>query len=115
MLANKKDLRDAMTASELTTALALTDVKVLQSNCRTYACPCTALSAAALTHAAQSSLVHSNASSQFAEADCKAVVLQVDWHMQATCATTGEGLREGLDWIAQRLQGDKAAPRRVMR
>jgi signal recognition particle receptor subunit beta len=28
VLANKKDLRDAMTASELTTALALTDVKV---------------------------------------------------------------------------------------
>lgn len=66
VLANKKDLRDAMTASELTTALALTGVKV-------------------------------------------------DWHMQATCATTGEGLKEGLDWIAQRLQGDKAPPRRVMR
>jgi signal recognition particle receptor subunit beta len=30
VLANKKDLRDAMTASELTTALALTDVKVLR-------------------------------------------------------------------------------------
>ena len=41
--------------------------------------------------------------------------LQVDWHMQTTCATTGEGLKEGLDWIAQRLQGDKAPPRRVMR
>lgn len=35
--------------------------------------------------------------------------------MQATCATTGDGLSEGFDWIAQRLQGDKAPPRRVMR
>lgn len=33
VLANKKDLRDAMTASELTTALALTDVKVRWHRC----------------------------------------------------------------------------------
>ncbi len=43
------------------------------------------------------------------------VHVQVDWHMQATCATTGDGLSEGFDWIAQRLRGDKAPPRRVMR
>jgi signal recognition particle receptor subunit beta len=50
VLANKKDLRDAMTASELTTALALTDVKVLRHHeGRTHICLCTALTAAALS------------------------------------------------------------------
>ena len=50
VLANKKDLRDAMTASELTTALALTDVKVRRHHKgRTRICLCTALSAAELT------------------------------------------------------------------
>jgi signal recognition particle receptor subunit beta len=39
VLANKKDLRDAMTASELTTALALTDVKV-HSRSAVSACAC---------------------------------------------------------------------------
>lgn len=65
VLANKKDLRDAMTVAELTTALKLTDIKV-------------------------------------------------DWHIQSSCAVTGDGLQEGLSWIAQRLQGDKAPPRRGM-
>lgn len=61
----------------------------------------------------QPGLVHHKSDSCLTDACVYA--LQVDWHMQATCATTGEGLREGLDWIAQRLQGEKAAPRRVMR
>lgn len=26
-----------------------------------------------------------------------------DWHIQAACALTGEGLHEGLEWIAQRV------------
>lgn len=26
-----------------------------------------------------------------------------DWHMQPCCATTGEGLLEGLGWISQRV------------
>jgi ADP-ribosylation factor-like protein 5B len=26
-----------------------------------------------------------------------------DWHIQACCAVTGEGLREGLDWVASRV------------
>ena len=45
---------------------------------------------------------------------CCDTASQVDWHMQASCATSGDGLIEGLDWIAQRLQGDKAPPRRAM-
>ncbi len=28
--------------------------------------------------------------------------------MQATCAKTGEGLMEGMEWIAQRVKGEAA-------
>ncbi|KAG9510317.1 hypothetical protein GZH46_01145, partial [Fragariocoptes setiger] len=27
-----------------------------------------------------------------------------EWHIQSTCATTGEGLFEGLDWLSRRLK-----------
>lgn len=35
-----------------------------------------------------------------------------DWHIQACCALTGEGLLDGLDWIAQRVgtPGEQATP-----
>jgi signal recognition particle receptor subunit beta len=26
-----------------------------------------------------------------------------DWHMQGTCATTGDGLYEGLDWLGREI------------
>lgn len=112
VLANKKDLRDAMSASELTTALALTDVKVRA--CQTdqsvvHPLCCLASQLVRLTQAAGTLLRH-----QW-NPDAATAAPQVDWHMQATCATAGEGLKEGLDWIAQQLQGDKAPPRRVMR
>eukprot|EP00052_Salpingoeca_macrocollata_P033571 m.8846 g.8846 ORF g.8846 m.8846 type:complete len:183 (-) comp5307_c0_seq1:43-591(-) len=29
---------------------------------------------------------------------------QRNWYIQATCATTGEGLYEGLDWLSQQLK-----------
>lgn len=32
-----------------------------------------------------------------------------DWHIQACCALTGEGLFEGLGWIAQHVTGSKEA------
>jgi hypothetical protein len=25
------------------------------------------------------------------------------WHIQGTCATTGDGLYEGLDWLGQQI------------
>jgi ADP-ribosylation factor protein 1 len=28
------------------------------------------------------------------------------WHVQSTCALTGEGLLEGLDWLAAQLRED---------
>ena len=28
-----------------------------------------------------------------------------DWHIQACCALTGDGLHDGLGWIAQRVTG----------
>jgi ADP-ribosylation factor protein 1 len=27
------------------------------------------------------------------------------WYIQATCATSGDGLYEGLDWLSQKLKG----------
>jgi len=30
-----------------------------------------------------------------------------DWYIQATCATNGDGLYEGLDWLSQRLKNAK--------
>jgi len=33
------------------------------------------------------------------------------WYIQATCATTGEGLHEGLDWLATNLSKRKRADR----
>ncbi|KAJ7294116.1 hypothetical protein O6H91_Y002500 [Diphasiastrum complanatum] len=32
-----------------------------------------------------------------------------DWHIQACCALTGEGLYDGLGWIAHRVTGNKLA------
>lgn len=32
-----------------------------------------------------------------------------DWHIQACCALTGEGLFEGLGWVAQHVTGTKDA------
>lgn len=28
-----------------------------------------------------------------------------DWHIQASCAITGDGLYDGLGWIAQKVSG----------
>ncbi|EFJ15934.1 ARF-like GTPase [Selaginella moellendorffii] len=32
-----------------------------------------------------------------------------DWHIQACCALTGEGLFDGLGWVAQHVTGNKTA------
>ena len=34
-----------------------------------------------------------------------------DWHIQPCCALTGEGLYDGLGWIAQRVSGQLTAGR----
>lgn len=65
LLANKQDLRDAMGPGQLSTELALTDIRGRQ------------------------------------------------WRIQGSSAVTGEGLKEGLDWLAQQLgeeSADGAAP-----
>jgi hypothetical protein len=33
-----------------------------------------------------------------------------NYHIQSTCATTGDGLYDGLDWLAQRVAAQRAAP-----
>ena len=30
-----------------------------------------------------------------------------NWYIQGTCATTGDGLYEGLDWLSQHLKKTK--------
>ena len=30
-----------------------------------------------------------------------------NWYIQSTCATTGDGLYEGLDWLSRTLSGKK--------
>jgi len=57
VFANKQDLRNAMTAAEVSEFLGLVQIK------------------------------------------------DRDWHIQACVATTGQGLQEGLEWLAQRLGG----------
>ncbi|KAK1331258.1 hypothetical protein QTO34_009209 [Cnephaeus nilssonii] len=32
---------------------------------------------------------------------------QRNWHIQATCATSGDGLYEGLDWLSDQLKNQK--------
>ena len=32
---------------------------------------------------------------------------QRNWYIQSTCATTGDGLYEGLDWLSSSLHGKK--------
>ena len=27
------------------------------------------------------------------------------WHIQSSCALTGEGLNSGMDWIAEKIKG----------
>lgn len=33
-----------------------------------------------------------------------------NWHVQASCALTGEGLLDGLKWVAEELRRKEAAP-----
>eukprot|EP01087_Luapelamoeba_hula_P009831 TRINITY_DN2571_c0_g1_i1.p1 TRINITY_DN2571_c0_g1~~TRINITY_DN2571_c0_g1_i1.p1 ORF type:complete len:178 (+),score=27.93 TRINITY_DN2571_c0_g1_i1:117-650(+) len=56
VFANKQDLKGAMSASELSEAIGLHEIK------------------------------------------------DHDWHIQSCCALTGEGLFQGMDWIAQRCK-----------
>lgn len=34
---------------------------------------------------------------------CFLIVLSLQWYVQATCATQGTGLYEGLDWLSNEL------------
>ena len=56
ILANKQDIKDAMSSAEISKQLSLTSIK------------------------------------------------DQAWHIQACCALTGEGLYQGLDWIASRVK-----------
>lgn len=57
MLANKNDIKGALTAADISDALGLNNIKTHQ------------------------------------------------WHIQSTCALTGNGLSDGFDWILQHIEG----------
>eukprot|EP00753_Platysulcus_tardus_P020983 PLAT8548.1.p1 GENE.PLAT8548.1~~PLAT8548.1.p1 ORF type:complete len:189 (+),score=70.12 PLAT8548.1:25-591(+) len=40
------------------------------------------------------------------ELDLAETVIDHPWHIQASNALTGEGVEEGIDWLAERLSGD---------
>lgn len=70
VLANKQDLPNAMSVSEVTEALGLSSISVSERQ----------------------------------------------WYIQAACATTGDGLYEGLDWLCnavRQFRSGKFVPRRV--
>lgn len=33
-----------------------------------------------------------------------------DWHIQSSCALSGQGLTDGLEWISQHVRGGPASP-----
>lgn len=65
VMANKQDLPNAMSISEITDKLGLHSIKDRQ------------------------------------------------WYIQASCATSGDGLYEGLDWLSNQMKGNAAAKRPV--
>ena len=74
VFANKQDLPNAMTASELTDKLGLQNLRNRRVNCLKF--------------------LHF-----FPEKN----LLFPQWYIQATCAVQGHGLYEGLDWLSSEL------------
>ena len=77
VFANKQDLPNAMTASELTDKLGLQNLRNRRVNCLKFL--------------------------QFFLERKKTNPLFPQWYIQATCAVQGHGLYEGLDWLSSEL------------
>lgn len=83
VFANKQDLPNAMAVSELTDKLGLQSLRSRTVHTLTPLTPtCTYLNT-----------------------DCILIIhcLFPQWYVQATCATQGTGLYEGLDWLSNEL------------
>lgn len=82
VFANKQDLPNAMAVSELTDKLGLQSLRSRTVHSLTQLTPtCTCLNI-----------------------NCVLIVcLFPQWYVQATCATQGTGLYEGLDWLSNEL------------
>lgn len=44
---------------------------------------------------------------ELSQALCLHKIKNHDWHIQPSCALTGEGLLDGLGWIAEKLKGSQ--------
>ena len=77
VFANKQDLPQAMTASELTDKLGLQNLR-------------------------NRKVTNHQANSYFIEYIWP-TLFPPQWYIQATCATQGNGLYEGLDWLSNEL------------
>lgn len=84
VFANKQDLPNAMPVSELTDKLGLQNLRS-----RT-------VHTLALSHTHTQTLL-------YAPLFSLCVCLSLQWYVQATCATQGTGLYEGLDWLSNEL------------
>ncbi|KTF78739.1 hypothetical protein cypCar_00017979 [Cyprinus carpio] len=83
VFANKQDLPNAMAVSELTDKLGLQSLRsrtVHTLNQVTLTCTCFNIGSFLIVHC-----------------------LFPQWYVQATCATQGTGLYEGLDWLSNEL------------
>ena len=47
---------------------------------------------------------------ELSEALALPAVRSHDWHIQSSCALSGQGLTEGLEWISQHVRGGPASP-----
>jgi len=86
VFANKQDLPNAFSVSELTDKLGLQSIRNKTVSNLTKHAPCTC----SKIHAFKS-LIHIYISHT------------PQWHIESTCATQGTGLYEGLDWLSKEL------------
>jgi hypothetical protein len=126
-MANKQDLKDAMSVEELTQTLALHAIKRhdwhIQARCSlcmhawrflsSLACAALSVSVHACLLLPAGAPMSQLCKVQLQQSPAPAVEawvssllkLHVGMLLQATCAKTGDGLLDGMEWIAQRVQG----------
>ncbi len=128
IMANKQDLKDAMNVKEMTDVLSLHSLKRHNWHIQVsglsvpIVCSCAlpsgfTASTGLLLNSGDLNRASTSGKVSFrlrtcAHGACKCRLFVsfhvVDVCMQATCAKTGEGLMEGMEWIAQRMKGEAA-------
>lgn len=64
---------------------------------------------AVLVLANKQDIVGAKSAAELATALSLTEITTHDWHIQGTCALTGEGLMEGLNWVADKLTAEDEA------